>query len=74
MASAKRFFSGSDEGDENENEKRRKKKHKVEKEKSKPQKTSIDNEEDLKAMLLLGSLWLSNHWSFKVNQLIRKIT
>jgi hypothetical protein len=20
------------------------------------------------AMLLLGSLWLSNHWSFKVNQ------
>ncbi len=26
------------------------------------------------AMLLLGTLWLSNHWSFKVNQLIRKIT
>ena len=26
------------------------------------------------AMLLLGSLWLSNHWSFTVNQLIRKIT
>jgi hypothetical protein len=22
------------------------------------------------AMLLLGSLWLSNHWSFKVNQMI----
>jgi hypothetical protein len=26
------------------------------------------------AMLLLVSLWLSNHWSFTVNQLIRKIT
>jgi len=52
MASAKRFFSGSEEGDENENEKRRKKKNKVEKEKSKPQKTSIDNEEDLKARSL----------------------
>jgi hypothetical protein len=25
-------------------------------------------------LLLLGSLWLSNHWSFKVNLLIRKIT
>ncbi len=25
-------------------------------------------------VLLLGSLWLSNHWSFKVNQLIRMIT
>ncbi len=25
-------------------------------------------------LLLLGSLWLSNHWSFKVNQLIRMIT
>ena len=27
----------------------------------------------LKYLLLLGSLWLTNHWSFKVNQLIRKI-
>jgi hypothetical protein len=52
MASAKRFFSGSGDGDENENEKRRKKKDKVEKEKSKPQKTSIENEEDLKARSL----------------------
>ncbi len=26
------------------------------------------------SVLLLGSLWLSNHWSFKVNQLIRMIT
>ncbi len=29
---------------------------------------------DTNPLLLLGSLWLSNHWSFKVNQLIRKIT
>ncbi len=28
----------------------------------------------LNILLLLGSLWLSNHWSFKVNQLIRMIT
>ena len=35
------------------------------------QENMIDSK---KALLLLGSLWLSNHWSFKENLLIRKIT
>jgi hypothetical protein len=29
---------------------------------------------DVRYLLLLVSLWLSNHWSFKENLLIRKIT
>ena len=37
-------------------------------------KIGNERKKERKKVLLLVSLWLSNHWSFKVNQLIRKIT